>query len=184
MTATVARLILAPVVMMATASVYFPVFFVIERFVGGDAKSMLLSDIVCAGFLVIAWLLVWRGEVRWTRTRIVLTAVSVIAAVIPAAFVYGVIVSMEKRADEVAIIVSGMVWALTWLALTALIWRETASERRERLARLGVDAIACPTCGYNLTGLREARCPECGSQFTLDQLYAAATDEKADLDSR
>ena len=50
--------------------------------------------------------------------------------------------------------------------------------------QLGIDAIACPTCGYNLTGLREARCPECGSQFTLDQLYAAATKAKGDLGDR
>ena len=85
---------------------------------------------------------------------------------------------------EVGIVIGGMAWAATWLASTALIWRETAAERRQRLARLGVEAIACPTCGYNLTGLREARCPECGSQFTLDQLYAAVKGEKADLDSR
>lgn len=28
----------------------------------------------------------------------------------------------------------------------------------------------CPTCGYNLTGLTENRCPECGRQFELKQL--------------
>ena len=33
--------------------------------------------------------------------------------------------------------------------------------------------ILCPVCGYNLTGLREARCPECGGTFTLDQLAAS-----------
>jgi DNA-directed RNA polymerase subunit RPC12/RpoP len=30
--------------------------------------------------------------------------------------------------------------------------------------------IACPSCGYNLRGLKEAKCPECGAEFTLDQL--------------
>jgi len=38
---------------------------------------------------------------------------------------------------------------------------------------MGVNAIACPSCGYNLTGLSEARCPEYGSRFTLDQLVAS-----------
>ncbi|MDB5303490.1 MAG: hypothetical protein JWM97_1039, partial [Phycisphaerales bacterium] len=33
--------------------------------------------------------------------------------------------------------------------------------------------VVCPTCGYNLTGLTATRCPECGSQFTLDELMAA-----------
>lgn len=31
-------------------------------------------------------------------------------------------------------------------------------------------AIHCPTCGYNLTGLPENRCPECGTAFKRDQL--------------
>ena len=34
-------------------------------------------------------------------------------------------------------------------------------------------AITCPTCGYNLTGLTATRCPECGKQCTLDELFAA-----------
>ncbi len=28
----------------------------------------------------------------------------------------------------------------------------------------------CPQCGYNMRGLTEAKCPECGAVFTLDQL--------------
>lgn len=27
--------------------------------------------------------------------------------------------------------------------------------------------VACPSCGYNLRGLREARCPECGEAIAL-----------------
>jgi hypothetical protein len=27
-----------------------------------------------------------------------------------------------------------------------------------------------------MTGLREARCPECGAQYTLDQIVASAID--------
>jgi len=32
------------------------------------------------------------------------------------------------------------------------------------------DEIECPLCGYNLRGLSEARCPECGSQYTWGEL--------------
>jgi rubrerythrin len=53
------------------------------------------------------------------------------------------------------------------------IWRETAQERVARLKTAGVDTIVCSVCGYNMTGLKEARCPECGVQYTLDQLYAS-----------
>ncbi|HPF38327.1 MAG TPA: hypothetical protein P5081_15905 [Phycisphaerae bacterium] len=30
--------------------------------------------------------------------------------------------------------------------------------------------IVCPLCGYNLRGLSEARCPECGSEYTWAEL--------------
>lgn len=30
--------------------------------------------------------------------------------------------------------------------------------------------LHCPTCGYNLTGLPENRCPECGKRFSLERL--------------
>ncbi|MCA9255136.1 MAG: hypothetical protein KDA33_05835, partial [Phycisphaerales bacterium] len=30
--------------------------------------------------------------------------------------------------------------------------------------------IVCPLCEYNLRGLSEARCPECGSEYTWAEL--------------
>jgi hypothetical protein len=56
---------------------------------------------------------------------------------------------------------------------TVLIWRETAAERLARLTAHGMPVIACPLCGYNLAGLTEARCPECGAAFTLEQVLLA-----------
>lgn len=32
--------------------------------------------------------------------------------------------------------------------------------------------LCCPECGYNMAGLSATQCPECGSQFTIDQLKA------------
>lgn len=34
--------------------------------------------------------------------------------------------------------------------------------------------LYCPRCGYDLTGLAQERCPECGVAFDLQQLQAAA----------
>ena len=50
--------------------------------------------------------------------------------------------------------------------------RETATERSERLRSLNKTAVACPKCGYNLTGLQGTRCPECGTLYTIDELLA------------
>ena len=180
MTATVARVMLAPVVMLATVALYVPVYVVLEHDLDYDVARF-ISVLLCAGFLVVAWLFVWRREVVWTPKRMLLTLASVPGAVVPAALVYLMMAWVAQFYPEVSIIVGGIVWAATWLVSTAGIWCETASERRDRLARPGIGVIACPTCGYDLTGLREARCPECGSQFTLDQLYAAVAEAQRDL---
>ena len=45
------------------------------------------------------------------------------------------------------------------------------------------DVLFCPKCGYNMTGLYEARCPECGSRYTLDQLAAAQKQEQLEASS-
>ena len=63
---------------------------------------------------------------------------------------------------------------LLWVFGTVLAWRESPAEHAARIASLGgAGALTCPTCGYNLTGLKGTRCPECGSEFTLDQLLAS-----------
>ncbi len=44
------------------------------------------------------------------------------------------------------------------------------STLREFLAR---DDTPCPRCGYNLRGLSDARCPECGLPLTIELLNEA-----------
>jgi len=69
--------------------------------------------------------------------------------------------------------VGGLV-PIVWVLATVLLWRETAAERLARMSKLASHpTMLCPFCGYNLSGLREARCPECGASFTLDELAAS-----------
>jgi hypothetical protein len=80
----------------------------------------------------------------------------------------------------IAILFGGGPVPIIWVLATVLIWRETRAERVERMGGLiGADAIVCPICGYNLSGLREARCPECGATYTLDSLIAAQPHREA-----
>lgn len=57
------------------------------------------------------------------------------------------------------------------LFVVFLIWRNgyTHGWRRARGA-----PPECPACGYNLTGINECRCPECGEHYSLDELWHAA----------
>ena len=59
-----------------------------------------------------------------------------------------------------------------WLAGTAWLWRNRHPHALvDPLSGIGVEDVArCPTCGYNLRGLREVRCPECGWASTVDDI--------------
>jgi len=48
-----------------------------------------------------------------------------------------------------------------------LVWRN-GYVRGWRAAR--ITGPCCQKCGYNLSGLVECRCPECGSQYKLEEI--------------
>jgi hypothetical protein len=130
----------------------------------GDA--WLVSGACTWLFIAGYWILLWRKAVRWTSERRWLTLFSAGVAAICGA-IGGLATKFVD--DDFGIFVFICVTILAWLPLTVWIWRDTATERAERSG--GNDsALSCPTCGYNLTGLSTARCPECGSTFTLDEL--------------
>ena len=71
-----------------------------------------------------------------------------------------------------------MSWSLLLAAafvIALILERVTRSYIRFRLRKPG----HCEKCGYNLSHLTEARCPECGTHF--DPEYVATELEDADL---
>ncbi len=43
----------------------------------------------------------------------------------------------------------------------------------------------CPKCKYNLSGLSQCRCPECGTEFRLDELWRTpVVGVKREMDDR
>jgi hypothetical protein len=57
--------------------------------------------------------------------------------------------------------VTGLSWPRTlWYLLTL------------RLHKAPILAGLCPGCGYNLYGLREQRCPECGRRFSFEEIFS------------
>lgn len=52
-----------------------------------------------------------------------------------------------------------------------LIWKD--GYRRGWMSR-PIHPPRCLKCGYNLSGLTHCRCPECGSEFRLEELWQKA----------
>jgi hypothetical protein len=162
--------ILLSIFIFPLASVLYTIVCVAAFRHNNDTAAFLIAGVVTSIFIAIYWLLLWHKAVRWTNGRTELTIGAGLGSVMLAAVAGAITNSIESGFGA---FVGTVTAPLLWLVATVLIWRETAEERARRLANSGTDAVVCPTCGYNLTGLKESRCPECGTQFTLDQLLAS-----------
>ncbi|HEX8322928.1 MAG TPA: hypothetical protein VF595_03350 [Tepidisphaeraceae bacterium] len=175
MTRTVVRLILAMLLLPFTGAVFIVLFLTLIPMSGPPPTARLLL-MWSALYLFVGtyWVLLWGDMVPWNRRRVTLT---VLATVLSLAG--GVAVGLGCRAinrqvpPPIAVLIGGGTVPITWVLATVLLWRETAAERLGRLTAHGMPALECPLCGYNLAGLTEARCPECGASFTLEQLVLA-----------
>jgi hypothetical protein len=180
MTATIARLILAMLILPATGAVFLLTFLAVLARSGGGGPppfwGILVVWIIVYTFVAAYWILLWRSTVRWTAARIWKTALAgAVALAGGGAIAFAVIViSRSQIPPGIALLLGGGTVPIVWVLGTVLLWRETAAERVARMSNLiGSPTVVCPFCGYNLSGLREARCPECGNSFTLDQLAAS-----------
>ncbi|MDB5322715.1 MAG: hypothetical protein JWN40_4346 [Phycisphaerales bacterium] len=194
MSQLIARILLAIFVIPIASLIYMVAFIQSERWLYRwinyqtyatyrDIARMRFgfSGLIAWAFLAIWWFLLWRKSVRWNGTRIGLTAGAVVLAAIAGIIVAAILNQSERGFGD---FIGSATAPLLWIVATIFVWRETAAERAARVNNSGQDAIVCPTCGYNLTGLTEPRCPECGTQFTLDQLLASQPSRtRADLET-
>lgn len=175
MSRTIARLLLSMLLMPLMIVVYIGI-------------TILLSEIFMmfnhwpffaawGGTWLIAgayWLAIWRSSVNWTASRIRYTVWTVFAAGGCGLAVFFAIFLVAPLSTELAAFLGSVIAILGWLIATVFLWRETPVERAQRLASLGAGNVACPACGYNLTGLKTTTCPECGASFSIQELVAAA----------
>jgi hypothetical protein len=178
MTRTVARLILAMLLLPCTGAVFLLLFLTLiaNSNTGGPpsvARLLLMWSILYV-FVGTYWILLWRDMVVWNARRVRLTAIATVLSLAGGgAVAVGVGAIVRGLPPALAVLVGGGTVPITWVLATVLVWRETAAERLGRLTAHGRPALACPLCGYDLAGLTEARCPECGASFTLEQLILA-----------
>ena len=182
MSQVLSRVMLAVALLFAAPVVCTTIIIVLDKTSGWDDERVLtVANLATCAAFGACWVLIWRRQVRWTFHRRTLTMLSVLGATGVAFGVFGIICAFVGWADEAAIVLAALAWPPAWIALTAYVWRETPMERAGRLKNLAPGGLACPQCGYNLTGLRQARCPECGTQFTLDELFASLTTAEPQL---
>ena len=78
----------------------------------------------------------------------------------------------ESLGGDTEVAIGGIV--LLAFAGALLVWlraiRRFRVHRPMRNRQDGMLDIRCPTCDYRMVGLRESRCPECGTDYTLDEL--------------
>lgn len=179
MTRIIARLVLAMLI-LPFAGIVFVAMFAADAGIAGrpDTEGVLVAWITTHLFVVIYWIGIWRSSVRWTQRRVVSTLGTVGLGAMGAALAIGALRNFAKIPMEPCVLFGNAVFPLVFVFTSVHIWRESPAERFERTARRGVDTVACPICGYNMTGLREARCPECGAVFTLDELLTAQASER------
>lgn len=150
---------------------------------GGPPTPFAIAAVWTAVYTALAfyWVGVWGAMVRWTPRRVWLTG----AAGAPSLALGAGLAIVAFNAGpsgpppEIAMLIGGGLPPIAWVLATMLIWRETAVERAARLARLGVEDLRCPLCGYSMEGLHTSDCPECGARFTIQQLIAAQPDRDA-----
>ena len=142
-----------------------------------ESAMFLTSDIVVWIGVATYWCLLWRSSIAWNRQRISYTFFSVLISMAIGAAVGTVAGNLMGGAGVASfgIFMGGVCAILIWLIATIFIWRESNDERMRRVASSSRGAITCPTCGYNLTGLNELRCPECGSEVAVQSAQLELT---------
>jgi len=182
MAPTITRLVLSLALIVAAPVVYTITFVMWMELVHRHDEEMglLMADLIVGPAFALGWLAIWFFEIRWTAMRAGLTVVAFAASAV-ASVVFGTMMIVLFRGEELGFLFGGMLFVVLWLFSTALVWMELPGERRRRLASVGAAEVACPTCGYNLKGLKTTACPECGASFTIDQLFASHLERRKKL---
>ncbi|MGQ9650526.1 MAG: hypothetical protein ACUVXJ_10485 [Phycisphaerae bacterium] len=172
MTNLLARILLSIMVLPLAVVVYLAVLLVFVR--DKDETAFTIATLFTAVFVAGYWLMLWRRSVQWTSARRNLTVAASVGCLVAGAVAGYVAMNIADISDiTFGVFAGGLLATVVWLPITIIIWRETPAERAERICQSASDVLFCPRCGYNMTGLQLARCPECGVQFTLNELFAA-----------
>jgi hypothetical protein len=124
---------------------------------------------VTAVVAVLLWVLIWRRAARWSAVVIRHTVISVFGLLaLPIIVQWLWFEAVTDDLLEVLLVMSPIIGWGVWMAVTVRLWPA-------RTAALPAGDVGpyCLKCGYLLKGLSATRCPECGDEPTLDELWEA-----------
>jgi hypothetical protein len=136
-----------------------------------DDRVFALTYAVTAIAAVSIWLLIWRREIKDSGTGALKTAFGAVILIGAPIALIPLFTPQAPSWVEACIYWSPVVGWGIWMAWTARRWSV-----REGPVDPG-SAPRCMSCGYLLIGLRSTRCPECGDEPTLDELWRAGAGE-------
>lgn len=165
----VAKLLLSMLVVPLSAFVYALVAtFCIEWYFSwpNELKGSIAAGIVT--WLVVAayWLALWRRSVDWTVHRFYRTVCSAGFCLGAGAALANVLHNLWGPVMSVAVGTGASLFG--WLGWTVFIWQKPPASG----SRSNAGMVVCPSCGYDLRGLRITTCPECGESPTLERLFS------------
>lgn len=134
--------------------------------VGEGTAALVLVVAGLAWLLLLSWL--WLGHAVLGP---LLRGAFALGAIWFVAILLAVIAESRMRHEEVwiaACMFGGL--TATTLLIASLLYRRMRG--RSIVGRSGCVNVSCPQCGYSLVGKTDCTCPECGMQYTLDQLIA------------
>lgn len=142
-----------------TTSVYFPWY----------VDELSATFVLCHLVTIVVWAVLWGRRAKWTARVVagvsILATLAMVSAVSPAIDKhFGLWRPLRDSAPMIGLAI--------WLAGTAWLWRRPSSVVAGEVVHS--DSIRCPQCNYNLKGLKEVHCPECGWTSTVDQLVRIA----------
>lgn len=131
------------------------------------AVVLFWTYLVCGLIALASWCLIWRRMVIWTPRVRLLTSVSwFVFVAFPVAGQFLVAGTMPQP-WQIMLQVSPLIGWGAWMAATGWIWPM-------RVMSSAQEGPHCPQCQYPLTGLTHTRCPECGTEPTLDALWTGS----------
>ncbi len=169
---SVVRIVASIGLLPAMFGIFFVTGFALNDLFGfSDSSAFVGAYVLVAMLTLVIWVRIWWEAVAWSQRVLWMTVLwAMMLMVLPSLGIL-FISSATSIIEAIMFCLPVIGWGL-WMAGTVRYWpMKVAAGGHHVMPR-------CMRCDYLLTGLRGTRCPECGDEPTLDELWAATAGEQ------